>query len=668
MASTETPRPPAPGTPTADPAVPPAAAQATHDRVSRQGGSVLRRLLRGPAPAAAASFLMLVVLASILAPLIAPHDPTTLNIAPPLSGPGPGHLLGTDDLGRDILSRLIHAARLSMLASFSTVAIALVAALVIGLVAGYSGGWVDNVLMRITDAGLSFPPLVLALAVAGILGAGLDKIVLALAVVFTPGLARLVRGQTLAIREETFIEASRTIGTPRLTILRHRVLPNLRSPLIVSVSFYLGTALLAEAGLSYLGLGARPPEASWGNMLRRAYDHALFTEPWQLVIPGLAIALSVLSFTVLADGLRTTLGNAAEPRLARGEKRGLTVVDRSPHPDDTTPAEPADSAPALRVRDLSVRFDDGRGPAVVDGVDLEVPAGSVVGVVGESGSGKSVTMLSVLRLLAPSARIVSGSVERRGADLLGLSFEQLREVRGRDISMIFQDPMTSLDPAFPIGSQVAESIRLHTGVDRVTARDQARVALEEVGIPAAADRFDDYPHQLSGGMRQRVMIAMALACRPRILIADEPTTALDVTIQAQILDVLRELQRELDFAVVLVTHDLGVVSDLCDRVVVMYAGQVVEEGAVGDVFARPRHPYTAGLLGAMPQVGRRDERLTVIPGVVPTADRMPTGCRFRTRCPHATQVCSDPVPLAPLGGGDRVRCVRSPELDLEGVR
>jgi peptide/nickel transport system ATP-binding protein len=228
--------------------------------------------------------------------------------------------------------------------------------------------------------------------------------------------------------------------------------------------------------------------------------------------------------------------------------------------------------------------------------------------------------------------------------------------------------MTSLDPAFTIGSQVAESIRLHNDVDRATAREQARVALEEVGIPAASERLDDYPHQLSGGMRQRVMIAMALACRPRILIADEPTTALDVTIQAQILDVLRALQRELDFAVVLVTHDLGVVSDLCDRVVVMYAGQVVEEGAVRDVFAQPRHPYTAGLLGAMPQVGRRDERLTVIPGVVPSPDRMPTGCRFRTRCPYATQACSDPVPLTLLSSGDRVRCVRFPELDLEGVR
>jgi oligopeptide/dipeptide ABC transporter ATP-binding protein len=193
--------------------------------------------------------------------------------------------------------------------------------------------------------------------------------------------------------------------------------------------------------------------------------------------------------------------------------------------------------------------------------------------------------------------------------------------------------------------------------------------LERVGIPAAAERLDDYPHQMSGGMRQRVMIAMALACRPRVLIADEPTTALDVTIQAQILDVLRDLQRELDFAVVLVTHDLGVVSDLCDRVVVMYAGEVVEEGAVTEVFARPRHPYTAGLLGAMPQVGRRDERLTVIPGTVPALDRLPSGCRFRTRCPHAVAACAETtVALTDLGGGDRVRCLRSDELTLEGAR
>ncbi|MFC5951401.1 dipeptide/oligopeptide/nickel ABC transporter permease/ATP-binding protein [Pseudonocardia lutea] len=621
-------------------------------------------MLSRPASAAAAGFLALVVLVALFAPWIAPHDPTLLNVAPPLSPSGPGHLLGTDDLGRDILSRLMYAARLSIAASFATVGIALVLALFIGLVAGYSGGWVDNVLMRITDAGLSFPPLVLALAVAGILGAGLDKIILALAVVFTPGLARLIRGQTLAIREETYVEASRTIGTPRLTILRHRVLPNLRSPLIVSVSFYLGTALLAEAGLSYLGLGARPPEASWGNMLRRAYDHALFTEPWQLVIPGLAITLTVLSFTVLADGLRRVLGGIKEPRMQRGEKRGLTVVDRA-----EVVTEPAAEGTALRVRDLAVRFAQGKGHPVVEGVDLDVPAGSVVGVVGESGSGKSVTLLSVLRLLPPAARLTAGRVQRRGRDLLGMSFEEIRAVRGGDISMIFQDPMTSLDPARTIGSQVAESVRLHSEVDRATARERAREMLERVGIPAAAERLDDYPHQMSGGMRQRVMIAMALACRPRVLLADEPTTALDVTIQAQILDVLRDLQRELDFAVVLVTHDLGVVSDLCDRVVVMYAGEVVEEGLVTEVFARPRHPYTAGLLGAMPQVGRRNERLTVIPGTVPALDRLPSGCRFRTRCIHARALCAEaPVPLTDLGGGDRVRCRRHTDLDLEGAR
>jgi len=622
----------------------------------------------------AAAFLGLVILSSILAPFVAPHDPTELNVAPPLTGPGAGHLLGTDDLGRDILSRLIYAARLSILASFATVGIALAFALVVGLMAGYSGGWLDNLLMRLMDAGLSFPPLVLALAVAGILGAGLDKIVLALAVVFTPGLTRLVRGQALAIREETFVEASRTIGTRRLTILRHRVLPNLRSPLIVSVSFYLGTALLAEAGLSYLGLGARPPEASWGNMLRRAYDHALYTDPWQLVIPGLAITLTVLSFITLADGLRTALGTGTTgSKFRRGVRRGLTPVDRPARPVAPTSTDSDLVAAAddttLRIRDLSVLFGErDQAVTVIDKIGLDVRSGGFVGVVGESGSGKSVTMLSVLRLLAPPGRIVEGTIERTGVDLLSMSFPQLRRVRGGDIAMIFQDPMTSLDPAFSIGSQIVEAIQLHEDVDRRSARLRALDALREVGIPAPEERMDDYPHQLSGGMRQRVMIAMALACRPKILIADEPTTALDVTIQAQILDLLRTLQRDHEFGGVLVTHDLGVVADLCNRVVVMYAGQVVEEGDVLEVFARPQHPYTEGLLGAMPQVGRREERLTVIQGAVPQPDEMPSGCRFSTRCPYAIDAChSTPIPLLPVDGGTRVRCMRHAELQLDGA-
>ena len=652
-------------------------------RDPRPGGGHIRRLLHDRSAVLAGGFLTVVLVAAIFAPLIAPHDPTEQNLAPPFSGPGWGHLLGTDDIGRDILSRLIYASRLSMLASISTVALALCIALPVGLWAGYAGGWVDTVLMRIMDAGLSFPPLVLALSVAGVLGPGMDKLVFALAVVFAPSLARLIRGQALAIKEETFVEASKTIGTSTRRILVHRVLPNLRNPLMVSVSFALAAALLAEAALSYLGLGAQPPEASWGNMLRRGYDKALFTDPWQLIIPGLAIALTVLAITTLSDSLRDSLGGASSIAAnRRSVRRGMTKVRRKAQDaagsarrvktsatPDAADMSPIESSTVLNVEGLAVEFGpNGSAVEVLDDVSFPVGRGQIVGLVGESGSGKTVTSLSIMQLLpSPPGQITSGRIMWRDEDILGMSFEELRQIRGNDIAMVFQDPMTSLDPAFTVGSQIIEAILLHEDVTRIAARDRAVEMLDLVGIPAARQRISDYPHQLSGGMRQRVVIAMALACRPRLLIADEPTTALDVTIQAQILDLFRSLQEELDFSVVFVTHDLGVVADVCQQVVVMYAGQVVEEASVDELFSRPAHPYTEGLLKAMPQVGRRDERLTVIPGTVPAMNALPPGCRFSARCPYATDKCrSDPIPLVTLRSGRRVRCIRHDELNLEG--
>jgi phosphonate C-P lyase system protein PhnK len=309
------------------------------------------------------------------------------------------------------------------------------------------------------------------------------------------------------------------------------------------------------------------------------------------------------------------------------------------------------------VRDLSVAF--GRN-TVVEGVSFDLAPGEILGVVGESGSGKSVTALSIMRLIPAPGR-VTGRIDFAGQDLMALPEARMRAIRGRDIAMIFQEPMTSLNPVFTCGDQVMEALVHHRGLDRAGARAEALKLLKLVEIPSAERRLDDYPHQLSGGMRQRVMIAMALACRPKLLLADEPTTALDATIQAQILDLLRGLQRELGMAVVLITHDLGVVSEVAHRVLVMYAGRVVETSPAAEVFERPLHPYTEGLLASIPRLEGPIERLDAIPGQVPAPDAMPAGCRFAPRCRYAEPACAaSPPPLAPRGEGRAAACIRVP--------
>jgi peptide/nickel transport system ATP-binding protein/oligopeptide transport system ATP-binding protein len=325
--------------------------------------------------------------------------------------------------------------------------------------------------------------------------------------------------------------------------------------------------------------------------------------------------------------------------------------------------------PLLSVRDLKVHFQTADGIVkAVDGVTFDVGAGETLAVVGESGSGKSVTSLAVMRLLAPSARYAGGEIRLGGENLLDKTARQMRAVRGNDIGMIFQEPMTSLNPVHTVGHQVAEVIALHRRCSKSDAKRQAVEMLDLVGIPEPQKRADRYPHEMSGGMRQRVMIAMALACRPRLLIADEPTTALDVTIQAQILDLMRRLQREFSMAIMFITHDLGVVAEMADRVAVMYGGRVVEEGRVGEIFAHPRMPYTAGLMASVPRLGHGDgvkSRLKAIRGSVPPPLRMPSGCSFAPRCDHAVSGCDAAVPgLEDIGESHAVRCLRWRDIDL----
>ncbi len=320
-------------------------------------------------------------------------------------------------------------------------------------------------------------------------------------------------------------------------------------------------------------------------------------------------------------------------------------------------------APLIEIKDLRVTFhgDDGRTTHAVDTVDLTVSNGVTLGVVGESGCGKSVTSLAIMGLLPKPSAEITGSIRFDGFDLLDVPDQTLRDLRGNRLAMIFQEPMTSLNPSLTIGDQIIETILRHRGGMRSAARNRAIELLRRVHIPSPERRIDEYPHKLSGGMRQRVMIAMALACDPRLLIADEPTTALDVTLQAQILDLMRELKAQSGAAIILITHDLGVVAEVCDEVAVMYAGEIVERAAVDELFANPQHPYTVGLLGSIPRLGRRTSHLATIDGMVPNMADPPPGCRFAARCPFAEGACvAAPPPLASLNPGHWSRCIRAP--------
>ena len=316
----------------------------------------------------------------------------------------------------------------------------------------------------------------------------------------------------------------------------------------------------------------------------------------------------------------------------------------------------------LEVRDLELWFNGDYGAVkILNKVSFDINKGETLGIVGESGCGKSMTSLCIMQLLNTPPAVINGSIKLRGRELLALSDKQMQQIRGNKISMIFQEPMTSLNPVFTIGNQLAETFMLHQGMSRKQAEQQAVKLLERVKIPLPEQRVKEFPHQLSGGMRQRVMIAMALACQPELLIADEPTTALDVTIQAQILDLMRELQKEMGTAIAFITHDLGVVYEMCDRVLVLYCGEMMEEARAEDLFSNPKHPYTDGLMSTLPKFDQPG-KLPTIPGTVPPSGKYPKGCVFAPRCPHATEQCiANKPPVVDLGGDHKVRCFRYAE-------
>lgn len=601
----------------------------------------------------------LAVLAAILAvalaaPLLPLPDP---NLTDPARRLQPlfsqGHLLGTDHLGRDLLARLLFGTRASFAVGLSATLVAALIGATTGLIAGYAGGRTDGVVMRGIDMLMGFPYILLALAIVAVLGPGLMNALFAIAIVNIPFFARTVRGVTVGLSHRDFVDAARLSGKGHLSILFSELLPNVMPTVVVTMSTTVGWMILETAGLSFLGLGAQPPSADLGSMLGEGRK-LLFTAPHVSVVPGLMIFLLVMSINVMGDGVRDML----DPRLGSGgltRPTARTAVDA----DRPRPSLEADSAALLEVGGLRTHFAVGGGAVhAVDGVDFSLHAGECLGIVGESGSGKSVTALSLLGLVAtPPGRIVGGRVLYGDEDLLDVPLSRLQALRGGPIAYVFQDPQSSLHPLMSVGAQIVEAIRAHAPIARAEAWDRAAELLRLVRLANPERRLRAYPHQLSGGMRQRVAIAMALANDPQVMIADEPTTALDVTVQASVLKLIDRLRAEHGAAVLFITHDFGVVSALCDRVAVMYAGRVVETGPVAAVLDRPGHPYTRGLIDCVPVLGREKTEWTAIPGQPPSGVPL-AGCAFAPRCLYVQDDCRHGEIAPRESGGKEPRIVR----------
>ncbi|MEV5884768.1 dipeptide/oligopeptide/nickel ABC transporter permease/ATP-binding protein [Streptomyces sp. NPDC052020] len=564
----------------------------------RRGGAV-RRLLRNPLGAFSAAVLLLLVAAVALAPLLAPQDPSASSLGDAFTGPGGGHPLGTDSAGRDILSRLLHGGRNTLGGALIALGIALALGVPSGLYAGYRGGRFDSAANWVVNLVMALPAMVVLLASRAILGPNVWALMTVLGVLAAPSFFRLVRGIVAGVRKELYVDAAKVSGLSDARIVARHILTVVRGPVIIQVALVAGIAIGLQAGLEFLGIGSGSAP-TWGAMLNEAFQN-IQREPLLMLWPGLALGLTNAALVLLAgalrDGLEDRAGRPAAPRRAARRHGGGTV------PAVTAAHCPgrAERSGLLSVRGLTVAYarPDGGDKEVVHGVDLDVRAGEIVGLVGESGSGKTQTAFAVLGILPEGGRIAGGSITVKGQEVVGLPERARRGLRGGTVAYVPQEPMSNLDPAFTIGSQLTEPMRHVLGLSRREAARRAVDLLRLVEIPRPEHVLRLYPHEISGGMAQRVLIAGAMSCDPELLIADEPTTALDVRVQAEILDLLRRLQKDRGLGVLLVTHDLGVVADLCDRVAVMSAGRIVETGTTERVLRAPEDPYTRTLLGAV---------------------------------------------------------------------
>ena len=516
---------------------------------------------------------------------------------------------------------------------------------VIGVISGYLGGIIDNAIQRIIEVIASFPRLPLWIALGAAIPPEIPPlrvfilIVIVLASISWAQLARQIRGKVLSIREEDYIKAARSIGTSIPRILFKHILPNTLTHVIVIATLSIPTFIIAESSLSFLGLGINPPLISWGVLLKDAQSiQNILHQPW-LLIPGVMITVTMLVFSFVGDGVRDAFDPHFQYKKLTNRSSDKGVVKKSHKISDDT---------ILCVEGLKTHFPTMEGVVnAVNGVSFEVKPNTTIGVIGESGCGKSITALSLLNLIPAPGRIVSGNILYRYKDQLvnlcdmSPKGHEIRKIRGKEISMIFQDPMTSLNPVYTIGNQIMETLIYHQRLDKKNARNKAIESLNIVGFPHPDKRIDCYPHQLSGGLRQRVMIAMALCCEPTLLIADEPTTALDVTIQAQILQLMNHIQEKYRrMSIIFISHDLGVINEMCDEAIVMYQGRIVEYATVKELFNNPLHPYTQALIRSMPKLATGDNmKLTPISGSVDVPINLKPGCHFLFRCQEKKNFC-----------------------------
>ena len=598
--------------------------------------------------------LVLIVMIAVFANILAPHNP--LEIFTARQAPDAQFLFGTDDKGRDVLSRMMYGARYSLIIGLGATTFALICGSIIGAIAAVSRKWVSEVIMRILDVIMSFPGIALAATFVLVFGNSVPSLIFAIGFLYIPQIARIVRANVVSEYNQDYVRAVVVSGARAPWILVKHVIRNCIAPVMVFTIVLVADAIVFEASLSFISAGIPEPTPTWGNILSDARGGVLAGRWWQALFPGLAIMITVLCLNILSEGITDamaaapkapvkaddaalranreadkmvadpTLAYAAQAEMLEQRLSQLQAIEKTR--TDRFEAR-TDVPPILEVKDLCIKFPRHGDVNVVDHVSFVVRPRQTMGLVGESGCGKSITSLTIMGLLDPKATI-TGEVLYDGRNLLDMSQKQMNELRGREIAMIYQDALSSLNPSMLIKSQMKQ----------LTKRGGTRSAeelLELVGLDPKRT-LDSYPHELSGGQRQRVLIAMALTRDPKVIIADEPTTALDVTVQKQVIDLLNKLQKELGFAMVFVSHDLALVAEVANSITVMYAGQVVEQGPVSEILCHPVHEYTRGLLGSVLSIEAGGTRLHQVPGSVPSPKDFPAGDRFTPRSSHPDKV------------------------------
>ncbi len=625
-------------------------------------GTILRGVVHAPTGAAAIVAVVLLIVLAITGPIIWGTQARAMDVTRSGEAPSPDHRFGTDRLGRDILARTLTAARLSLGLALAAAGTAAVIGLPFGALITVLGQRARAVGLRVIEILLAFPPILLAIFVTAIVGPGAYGAVMAIGIAFAPSFARLANTLASAAAGRDYVASARVVGIGTDRLLARYILPNIADTLSISIFNAVGSSIIAISSLSFLGLGVQPPQFDWGSMLTEGV-HSLYVTPAAALGPAAVIAIAGLSTGFLGEAL----ARAMNPLLWTAADDGPDATPTGQATGRVSTAAPGSTAgpggsrgiPLLEVEGLTVRFPTPRGVVTpVRDISFTIYQGEIVGVVGESGSGKSLTALAIAHLVPYPGTSGARSVRLRGEDLLRLSPARRHRVLGTDLAMVFQDPMSSLNPALRVGLQLIEAPQVHRALDRGSAWRLAVTRMRDVHIPAPDARMRQYPHEFSGGMRQRAMIAMALMNAPSLIIADEPTTALDVTVQAQIIDVLQEVNRAHGAAVLLISHDIGVIAEICTRVLVMYAGRIIEDADLGAILRAPAHPYTQALIAAVPTLDvDRARPLNAIPGRPPDLEAIPPGCAYAPRCPYAIERCRVEVPpLDDLPGGRRVAC------------